>query len=283
MHQPTAKPTHPHILQRTVRFAINPNNSTLGNNTFAGKPTISGLGRYYEITIAIKGIPDPHTGYLIGIQKIDAIVRDHLLPLIADQTATAPNAHPGTLMPRFWNTVTQSINHTLQSINWQLTPYHTIEMSTAPHHTQPPNAVLIRQRFEFAAAHRLHTPTMGDEENRAYFGKCNNPSGHGHNYQLEPAIRIPVDLLTSRDYQIEIEQAVNSTLLDQLDHKFLNTDCPWFDQTQGGVIPSIENIARVCYEQLEPTIADITPGIKLVSMTAWETQKTSSIYPADAH
>ena len=36
--------------------------------------------------------------------------------------------------------------------------------------------------LEIAAAHRLHCPDLGDEENRRIFGKCNNPHGHGHNY-----------------------------------------------------------------------------------------------------
>lgn len=283
MTRPTPQPARAQILQRTVRFCINPDHSTLGENTFAGKPSMTGLGRYDEITLAIQGQPDPHTGYLIGIQEIDAIVRDHLIPIIARQTETDPRVHPATLLSTFWKIASDQINHTLCAIRWQLTPYHTIEMTDITHPTNPTSAVLIRQRFEFAAAHRLHTPTMSDAENKAYFGKCNNPSGHGHNYQLEPAVRIPVALLESRDYQLDIERAVNSTLLDHLDHKFLNIDCPWFDQTQGGVIPSIENIARVCYQQLAPEIAQIAPGIELVSMTAWETQKTSSIYPADAH
>ncbi len=142
------------------------------------------------------------------------------------------------------------------------------------------NSVLTRERFEFAAAHRLHTDSMSDTQNAQFFGKCNNPNGHGHNYQIEPCVRIPIDLLKSKSYQHEIQSVVNAVLIEPLDHKFLNTDCPWFDQSANGVIPSIENIARVCYEQLAPEIAQLAKGIELVSMTAWETEKTSSIYPA---
>ncbi len=275
--QPAAKPAHTHILQRTVRFSINHND--LGNAN-PGRPESAGLGQYYEITLAIKGQPDPHTGYLVGIQEIDALVRDHLVPIIADQVKANPGVHPAAVLSTCWDIASKQINHQLHAIRWHLTPYHTIEMTA---NTQPSNAVLIRQRFEFAAAHRLHTPAMSDEENAKFFGKCNTPSGHGHNYQIEPAIRIPVELLASRDYQLDIERAVNTTLLDHLDHKFLNIDCPWFDQSIGGLIPSIENIARVCYEQLAPQIAQIAPGIELACITAWETQKTSSIYPANAH
>ena len=241
---------------------------------------MSGLGRYYEIRLAFKGQPDPQTGYLISIQRIDALVRDHLVPIIARQVSTDPCVDPGTLMPSFWETISRLTDIELNAMLWQLTPYHSVEMTQS---AQSSNAVLVRQRYDFAAAHRLHTPELNDQQNANFFGKCNNLNGHGHNYQIEPCIRIPVDLLKSKNYQIEIQHTVNTVLLDQLDHKFLNTDCPWFNQSLGGVIPSIEHITRICYEQLAPAIAQIAPGIKLVSMTAWETEKTSSIYPADAH
>lgn len=276
----TNTPRH-QILQRTVRFSINPDGSTLGENSYAGKPNFSGFGRYYEIQLAVKGQPDPKTGYLISIQEIDSIVRDQFLPIIATQITADPCAHPAALLPKLWNTAANLIEHQLHAIRWHLTPYLSLEM-TSTTHTKPSNAVLVRQRFDFAAAHRLHAPTMSDAQNAEFFGKCNNLHGHGHNYQLEPCIRIPVKLLESKDYQLEIQQAVNSALLEHLDHKFLNIDCPWFDQNKGGVIPSVENIARICYEQLAPAIAKIAQGIELVSMTAWETEKTSSIYPADA-
>ncbi len=274
----TNTPRH-QILQRTVRFSINPDGSTLGENSYASKPNISGFGRYYEIKLAIKGQPDPKTGYLISIQEVDSIVRDLFIPIIANQLDTNPCAHPALLLPSLWAVAADQINHQLHAIHWHITPYLSIEMTST---TQPSNAVLVRQRFDFAAAHRLHAPAMSDAQNAEFFGKCNNLHGHGHNYQLEPSIRIPIELLESKDYQLEIQQAVNSTLLDNLDHKFLNIDCRWFDQSKGGAIPSVENIARICYEQLAPAIAQIAQGIELVSMSAWETEKTASIYPADA-
>jgi 6-pyruvoyltetrahydropterin/6-carboxytetrahydropterin synthase len=268
------------ILQRTVRFSINPASNSVGDNSFASKPTISWFGRYYEITLAIKGYPDPQTGYLISIHAIDTIVRDHLVPLIAEQISNDPSAHPATLMPALWANASAQTKHELRSIRWNLTPYESIEMTNA---IESSHAVLVRQRFEFAAAHRLHAPSMSDEENAAFFGKCNNPNGHGHNYQLEPCVRVPIGLLESSSFAFKIEHAVSSILLEELDHKFLNTDCPWFDQSAGGVIPSIEHIARVCYEQLAPAISKLGDGVELVTMTAWETEKTASIYPAAAH
>jgi len=268
------------ILQRTVRFSVNPDGSSIGTNSFAGVPAPIGFARFYEIRLSIKGHPDPQTGYLINIHAIDSIVRDHLVPLFTEQISNDPSAHPATLMPALWTNASAQTKHALRSIHWNLTPYESIEMTNA---TESSHAVLVRQRFEFAAAHRLHAPAMSDAENEAYFGKCNNPNGHGHNYQLEPCVRVPIGLLESSSFALKIEHAVNTVLLEKLDHKFLNTDCPWFDQSAGGVIPSIEHIARVCYEQLAPAISKLGDGVELVTMTAWETEKTASIYPAAAH
>ncbi len=240
---------------------------------------MSGFGRFYEITLEATGTPDPQTGYLIGIHEIDQIVRLTLAPIIADQIQSDATTHPGSMLPHLFLASQQAMEIELSSIHWQLTPYYTIHMDSQSHQS---DCVLVRQRFDFAAAHRLHTPTMSDQENANYFGKCNNLHGHGHNYQIEPCIQIPVHLLQSQSFQQQIEEIVNTVLIEPLDHRFLNVECPWFDQSLGGVIPSVENIARVCFEQLAPELANIADGIKLVSITAWETEKTSSIYPAHA-
>lgn len=40
----------------------------------------------------------------------------------------------------------------------------------------------------FSAAHRLHSPQLGPEENVALYGKCNNLRGHGHRYLTEATV-----------------------------------------------------------------------------------------------
>ena len=37
------------------------------------------------------------------------------------------------------------------------------------------------RRYMMSASHRLHSDALTEEENRAAYGKCNNPHGHGHN------------------------------------------------------------------------------------------------------
>ena len=267
------KPTR---LHRTARFSINPDGSTQGHNNFAGTPSSSGLARYYEITLGVIGVPDRDTGYLIGIQEIDRLVRAHLVPIIADVCTHAPTTEPASMLPRLWEAASTHCPHPLSLIHWMISPYYGVEMTAESHHE---SRVLIRQSFEFAAAHRLHTPTLSDNENQKFFGKCNNPSGHGHNYRIEPTLSVPVDQIDALNAQMTLQECVNRTLIDELDHKFLNLDCAWFDQSNGGVIPSVEHIARVCYEKLATEIESCGHGLRLEQLQAWETEKTSAIYP----
>ena len=128
--------------------------------------------------------------------------------------------------------------------------------------------IRLSQMFEFSAAHRLHNPSLDDESNRRMFGKCNNPHGHGHNYQVQVTLKGEVDdngLLIDLP---EFERIVAQTLIQRFDHKHLNLECEEFRS----LIPSVENIARVSYELLKPRFSD--HRAKLASVTVWETPKT---------
>jgi 6-pyruvoyltetrahydropterin/6-carboxytetrahydropterin synthase len=46
----------------------------------------------------------------------------------------------------------------------------------------PTMSVTVCRKEHFNAAHRLHNPAWSPEQNQQVFGKCNNPSYHGHNY-----------------------------------------------------------------------------------------------------
>ena len=53
----------------------------------------------------------------------------------------------------------------------------------------------VTRRYRFAAAHRLHSDALSDEENRRVFGKCNYPNGHGHNYVVFVTVSGPIGRL----------------------------------------------------------------------------------------
>ncbi|MCA9303360.1 MAG: 6-carboxytetrahydropterin synthase [Phycisphaerales bacterium] len=261
------------ILHRTVRFSINPDHNQTGTNGYNARPSMSGLGRYYELTLSCSGNPDPQTGYLVDIHTLDRVARDHLIPVIARVCDTSPEIEPASLMPELWERAKANLAQPLTAITFALTPATTLTMNT----DTSTDAVILRQRYEFSASHRLHTDHLDAETNRRVFGKCNNPNGHGHNYRVEPAIMIPIG---EHPQPSTIDAAVEETIINQLDHKHLNADCPAFDQALGGVMPSVENIARFCFEQLHPRIRTLTEGATLLGVTVWETDRTSCTYPA---
>ncbi len=107
----------------------------------------------------------------------------------------------------------------------------------------------LTRTFDFSAAHRIHNPALSDERNRELYGKCNNPAGHGHNYQLEVTVKGEPDPESQYVLDIAVLKAVvEEHVLAQLDHTFLNVDVPHF----AAAVPSAENIALFIWDALAP-------------------------------
>jgi len=220
---------------------------------------------HFELEVTITGTPDATTGYILGIQEIDAAVRATTPAML--QEAMLRGAAPASILPALRRALGNSLGFEVARLAIRQHPL----ASTATDNAMPNHAVLTH-RFDFAASHRLHCATLSDEANRRVFGKCNNPAGHGHNYRLETEVRVPMqDPAPLRGE--EIERLTREHVVDRLDHKHLNTDVPCFSD----VNPSVEAIAKVCFDWLQPAIR--TAGGELVRVRVWETEKTSAIYP----
>jgi 6-pyruvoyltetrahydropterin/6-carboxytetrahydropterin synthase len=130
----------------------------------------------------------------------------------------------------------------------------------------------IVRKEHFNAAHRLFNPKWTDEENRAFYGKCNLPNYHGHNYDLYVKLIGYPDKDTGYVYDMgKLSSLVKSEVLDRFDHKNLNLDVEEFKN----LVPSAENIARVIYEILRTKI-DQKLAIKI---TLYETERNYVEYP----
>ncbi len=80
------------------------------------------------------------------------------------------------------------------------------------------------RRYHFSASHRLHVDALSEEVNRATFGKCNNPFGHGHNYVVEVMLSGPVDAVTGMVVNLaDLDLFAQREVLDLFDHANLNT------------------------------------------------------------
>jgi 6-pyruvoyltetrahydropterin/6-carboxytetrahydropterin synthase len=253
-------------------------------NTFAGLPTGEdhglGLAAHVEIDVACRGMPDPATGYLVNIAAIDRAVRSRVIPLFtaAARSQPAPGGEGGTrptlnaLLKQIVAQLREEFGDMLAWVRWRSGPYHSLAMTANAIHQ-----VSITQSFEFSAAHRLHVDALDAAANRGIFGKCNNPSGHGHNYRVEVTARTASDdSAAGRLTLAAMEAIVMEQVIDRFDHKHLNLDTREFATLN----PSVENIARVCHELLNQPIA--AAGGQLERVRVWETEKTSCTYPAGA-
>jgi len=82
----------------------------------------------------------------------------------------------------------------------------------------------LSRRYSFSASHRLHVDALSPEANRATFGKCNNPFGHGHNYTAQVTFAGRVDAATGMVTNLaDLDSFSQRELLDQFDHANLNT------------------------------------------------------------
>ena len=271
-------------LTRTVRFAINPppapaaldSPSPDDRNGYGGRPSMTGVGAHHEVRIRLTGVPGADTGYLMDIKKIDRAARSTLVPAITRAFHDPARPDPCDVLRPTLTPLAEALGSTLTSVRWFLSPYYSIEMSSSP--ASLPAAAILRQRFDFAAAHRLHVASLSNEENRALFGKCNNPRGHGHNYQFEPAVRLPLDAAARFTLQ-DLERISESTIIERFDHTHLNEDTTEF-AADTGVNPSVENIARVFFGLLDAALRRAHPGVSLLHLTVWETDRTSATFPA---
>ena len=116
--------------------------------------------------------------------------------------------------------------------------------------------------------HKLWNDDFTPQKNFEVFGKCANPTGHGHNYIIEVTVKTNAKAsgFTIRRFQ----KVIQENLIKVIDHKNLNADVPHFAE----VIPTVENIAIFAWD----SIVDKFDKAALYCVTVWETDKTCCFY-----
>jgi 6-pyruvoyltetrahydropterin/6-carboxytetrahydropterin synthase len=106
------------------------------------------------------------------------------------------------------------------------------------------------RRYTLSASHRLHCDALSDEENRAVYGKCNNPHGHGHNYVLEVLAGGAVSPETGMVVNMAVLDAVvRERVIERFDHTNLNLDAYFKNR-----VPTTENLSKAVFELLDGSI-----------------------------
>ncbi len=127
------------------------------------------------------------------------------------------------------------------------------------------------RRYRLSASHRLNVDSMTVEENKAVFGKCNNPYGHGHNYVVEVIVGGEVDPVTGMVCDlVQLDDCVRREVLERFDYTNLNDYEGFHD-----VVPTTENFNIEIYRLLK----DRFTAAEVVSVRVEETAKNSFEYP----
>jgi 6-pyruvoyltetrahydropterin/6-carboxytetrahydropterin synthase len=256
-------------LTRTIRFSLTrdiPPGDALASprgNTHAGWPSMNLVaGASWEATVEVRGNPDPRTGYLVGIDKLDHAVRTRALPVLLEAHRHR-DLSPVEVARIILETASGDGGPTFDAIEVGMERDTRWRVDSGDM-----SVILIQRRYEFSASHRLHLAELDDEANAAMFGKCSNPNGHGHNYEVEVQVRTNGDAPVSI---LALDQVVDDVVIDRFDHKHLNLDLDDFNDR----VPSVENIAARCVDLLRDPVAAIPGDCRLHGVKVWETPRTA--------
>ena len=125
----------------------------------------------------------------------------------------------------------------------------------------------LGRQYRLSASHRLHCEGLGEEENRAVYGKCNNPYGHGHNYVVEVRVGGEVDSVTGMVCDLAaLDDCVRREIVERFDQTNLN-----FYKGFAGRVPTTENFSVEIHRLLAASFTDA----EIVSVRVQETAKNS--------
>ena len=145
-------------------------------------------------------------------------------------------------------------------------------MWTTPESERRPALVRLTRRYRFSASHRLHAEGLSEEENRAVYGKCNNPYGHGHDYVMDVTVRGEVDPRLGRLISIEqLDAFVRRTVVEPMAHRNLNVEVREF----AALVPTTENLARAAAARIAQAWPLAFPGAAALpeKVRIWETKR----------
>ncbi len=262
-----------HKLLRQVRFSVNPflEEDCRGYNSFASRPAGEGLSIFLELSVEVTGPVDPATGFVVNVSEIDGNVRKFAIPIFAQRIKKnyQEAKHIGLpeiyrLLRSAWDQLADKFGTAqLNELSLKLNPFRKVALDS-----KDLDMVYFCEKFEFAAMNKLWNDEFSEQHNLEVFGKCANPTGHGHNYIVEVMLQMPA---IRNDFRIgDFERVVDNELIKLLDHKNLNADLEFFNKTN----PTVENITAFVWNQLVSKF----DKAKLHRVTVWETDKTYCSY-----
>ncbi|CAN5472973.1 6-carboxytetrahydropterin synthase [soil metagenome] len=237
-------------------------------------------GHNYTLDARVTGHIDPKTGMVVNIKRVDDVLKERILAVYDGKSLNDE-------VPAFRNR-SATLEHLLLDIadrlgdefqvrthlegkgeaKVTLSGLRLAEKSDLwAEMNLPEHTMTLTRTYEFAAAHRLHSPWLSDEENRTLFGKCNSANGHGHNYLLEVTVGGRPNPQTGMMVDLGIlDQTVERLIIDRYDHRNLDMDVPELE----GQVTTSENVCRAIYKELDGQLPAQLERVRL-----WETARNA--------
>jgi len=260
-----------HKLARRVRFSINPflAKDGTGFNSYCSKPAGEGLSIFFELTVELAGAVDSETGFVVNVADIDQTIRQNVVPFFAEHIRGYFREGKHTGLGEIADLLKQSSDKLkgkfakagVDKLTLSLNPLRKVAIDGKER-----AMIYFSEKFDFAATHKLWNEDFTEEQNFKTFGKCANPSGHGHNYVAEVTVKAEPGRLNI----CEFEKTVDENLIKLVDHKNLNIDVPYFAKVQ----PTVENLAVFAWDRLEGRFENA----ELHCVNIQETDKTYCSY-----
>lgn len=228
-------------------------------------------GHNYVLDVTVEGVIEPTTAMVVNIKDVDDCLQRHIVARFEgksindevegfrDRASCIEN-----LLLYFADLLRQPGVLPTQVELIHLRLQETATLSGAWHQDGTMN---LTRSYEFAASHRLHVPSLSEEENVRLFGKCNNAAGHGHNYRVEVTVKGEPDPQTGMIIDLmALDQIVDAEIVDRYDHKNLNCDLPEFE----GRVTTTEALVTEIFKRLKAKLP-----VNLHSVRLWETDRSS--------
>ena len=132
-------------------------------------------------------------------------------------------------------------------------------------------SISLTTSYDICAAHKLWNPSWDAAKNRAVFGPCADL--HGHQYKLEITLTGLINGETGMVLNgYEVDRIVKEAVINQIDHKYLNNDVPFFKDT----LPTAEWIAAWVFGELKGVFPK---NCTLKRIRVYETPSLYAEYP----
>lgn len=234
-----------------------------------------GHGHNYLLEVTVAGKVDDHTGMVVNLYDLKRVLKEvlrdfdhkhlnHDTPYFTDLIPTTENI-AGVL----WGILAKRPEiGTLKTVRLLEDEDLSAEIreETGLRHAQ------VTRRYEFSAAHRLHSDRISDADNERLYGKCHRPSGH--DYDVFVTMAGPIDRETGMVVDLSaLDRLVKERVIERFDHCDLTQD-----PALSGRVATGEHIVKLIWELL----VDALPGGSLAVVKLGETRDSLFEYRGGA-